>query len=47
MVAKMIPRINYSVLLDAAKSIGIETNVPAELPEVIGTNKDLMKSVSP
>lgn len=44
MLAKMLPKINYPVLLNAAKSIGIETDLPAELPTEV--NNDLMKSVS-
>lgn len=44
-MARLINRINYPALLTAVKSIGVETDLPAELPSDSQTNSELLKKV--
>ena len=45
MMAKLINRINYPALLGAIKSIGVEADLPTELPSDTQTNSALLKKV--
>ncbi|KAI6205980.1 Protein of unknown function DUF343 domain containing protein [Aphelenchoides besseyi] len=46
MILNLMQKINYPVLLEAARSVGVETDLPAQLPTDSTTNSEFLKKVA-
>ncbi|KAI6210847.1 Protein of unknown function DUF343 domain containing protein [Aphelenchoides besseyi] len=46
MISNLMQKINYPVLLEAARSVGVETDLPAQLPTDSKTNSEFLKKVA-
>ncbi|KAI6243653.1 Multifunctional methyltransferase subunit TRM112-like protein [Aphelenchoides fujianensis] len=46
MMANLLKKINYPVLLDAARSVGVDVQLPSELPADSTTNSEFLRKVA-